>query len=298
MDATRAGSASAEDLGEHIGEHLRAELVKTRRAENRQVGTLPTRFNQAVGRCGDRVPRNGMRTRRYLLPAKHAAGNANRTAIRDLWKIGRRRYGGRGGAVDTRRGATLTLVLGYERVGSPSTTLIIVRGPSGAGKTSVADAVRERHGRGMAVLGQDVMRRTLLWEKRDLPGGLAPEFITHSAGFLLDAGWPVIVEGILSAATCGPALRRLIAAHRGRTLVYYLRVELAETFARHVTRPEATQFSTTDMASWYEPDDRLHLSDEIVIPQTSSLADTVQRICRDACLPLSWPGRGQHDLGR
>lgn len=173
---------------------------------------------------------------------------------------------------------------GYEQVGSPDGVLIIIRGPSGAGKSSVAEAVRRRHGRGMAVLGQDVMRRTILWEKRDLPSGLAPDFITHSAAFLLGAGWPVIIEGILSAATYGPALRKLIAAHRGRTLVYYLQVELAETFARHATRPEVTQFSTTDMASWYEPDDQLHLPSEIVIPQTSSLADTLNRICHEAAL--------------
>ncbi|HEY3691625.1 MAG TPA: AAA family ATPase, partial [Pseudonocardiaceae bacterium] len=128
---------------------------------------------------------------------------------------------------------------------------MIIRGPSGAGKSSVADAVRRRHGRGLAVLGQDVMRRTLLWEKKDLAGGLAPGFITHSAGFLLNAGWPVIIEGILSVTFYGSALRELIAAHRGRTLVYFLQVELVETFTRHATRPEAAEFSTADMASWY-----------------------------------------------
>ncbi len=173
-------------------------------------------------------------------------------------------------------------MLGYERVGSPDSLLVILRGPSGAGKSSVAYAVRRRHGRGMAVLGQDVMRRELLWEKKDLPGGLAPSFIAHSAGFLLNAGSPVIVEGILSAASYGPALRELIAAHRGRTLVYFLQVELAETFARHATRPEAAQFTTADMASWFEPDDRLGLPGEVVIPQTSPLSGTVDRVCRDA----------------
>lgn len=140
-------------------------------------------------------------------------------------------------------------MLGYERVGSPSSLLIIVRGPSGSGKSSVANAVRQCHGRGMAVLGQDVMRRTLLWEKKDLPGGLAPEFIAHSAGFLLNAGWPVVVEGILAADRYRSALRELITAHLGRSLVYFLAVELAETFARHATRPEASQFSTSEMQS-------------------------------------------------
>ncbi|WP_236788010.1 hypothetical protein [Amycolatopsis sp. GM8] len=122
----------------------------------------------------------------------------------------------------------------------------------------------------------------LLWEKKDLPGGLAPSFITHSAGFLLNVGWPVIIEGILSATFYGSALRGLIAAHRGRTLVYFLQVELAETFARHASRPEAAEFSTADVTSWFEPDDWLDVPGEIVIPQTSTLPTTVNRIYQDA----------------
>src|SRR5262249_35045153 len=111
--------------------------------------------------------------------------------------------------------------VGREHVGSGASLLVIIRGPGGAGETARAREVRQRHGRGMAVLGQDLIRRNLLWEKKDLPGGRTPEFIAHCAGYLLDAGWPVIVEGILSAARYGPALRALITAHRGRTLVYF-----------------------------------------------------------------------------
>jgi hypothetical protein len=176
-------------------------------------------------------------------------------------------------------------MLGYEQVGSSSSLLIIIRGPSGSGKSSVAKSVRQRHGRGMAVLGQDLVRRSLLWERKDVAGGLAPDFIAHSAGFLLNAGWPVLLEGILSAASYGPALRELMTAHRGRTLVYFLQVELAETFVRHATRPEAEEFTIADMTSWFESDDRLDVPGEIVIPQSSSLIDTVDRICRDARLP-------------
>ncbi|WP_101438288.1 hypothetical protein [Amycolatopsis echigonensis] len=77
-------------------------------------------------------------------------------------------------------------------------------------------------------------------------------------------------------------MRELIAAHRGRTLVYFLRVELAETFIRHASRREAAEFTTEDMASWWEPDDRLGVPGEIVIPQTSDLHATVDRIFRDA----------------
>jgi hypothetical protein len=36
------------------------------------------------------------------------------------------------------------------------------------------------------------------------------------------------------------------------------------------------------MESWFVPDDLLQVAVEIVIPQASSLEDTVDRICRDA----------------
>lgn len=168
--------------------------------------------------------------------------------------------------------------------GSSSSLLVIIRGPSGSGKSSVAKAARERYGRGMAVVDQDHLRRKVLWEKKDVPGGLAPALIVHTAAFLLDSGWPVIVEGILGSAHYGKHLRQLVAAHRGRTLIYYLDVDLPETFARHTTKPEADQFTTSEMEAWFVPDDLLQIAGEIVIPQASSLEDTVDQICQDACI--------------
>ncbi|MEU8274886.1 hypothetical protein ACFYOK_29280 [Microbispora bryophytorum] len=57
------------------------------------------------------------------------------------------------------------------RTGSPDTRLIVLRGNSGSGKTSVARAVRAAYGRGLALVGQDVIRRELLRE-RDVDGGV------------------------------------------------------------------------------------------------------------------------------
>ncbi|WP_182903868.1 hypothetical protein [Microbispora sp. H10830] len=47
------------------------------------------------------------------------------------------------------------------RTGSPDTRLIVLRGNSGSGKTSVARAVRAAYGRGLALVCQDVVRREL-----------------------------------------------------------------------------------------------------------------------------------------
>src|SRR5882757_4585012 len=55
------------------------------------------------------------------------------------------------------------------RTGSGETVLVVLRGNSAAGKSSVAAGLRAGFGRGLAVVGQDNLRRTVLRE-RDRPG--------------------------------------------------------------------------------------------------------------------------------
>jgi uridine kinase len=57
--------------------------------------------------------------------------------------------------------------------GTESTTLIVLRGNSASGKGTVASALRDRYGRGIAIVAQDNLRRTVLRE-RDVPGGAFP----------------------------------------------------------------------------------------------------------------------------
>ncbi|AZQ33018.1 hypothetical protein EJ357_05805 [Streptomyces cyaneochromogenes] len=56
------------------------------------------------------------------------------------------------------------------KVGTSETRLVVLRGNSASGKSSVAAGIRERFGRGLALVGQDNLRRIVLRE-RDRPGG-------------------------------------------------------------------------------------------------------------------------------
>lgn len=98
------------------------------------------------------------------------------------------------------------------RVGHPDTCLIVLRGNSGSGKSSIARAVRARYGRGLALVEQDYLRRQLLKEL-DLPGGNAAELIAQTVRFALDAGYHVLCEGILHRDRYGPMLDQLRRAH-------------------------------------------------------------------------------------
>ncbi|MGW5742062.1 kinase [Amycolatopsis sp. NPDC003861] len=161
--------------------------------------------------------------------------------------------------------------------GSPQTRLVVLRGPSGAGKSTVATAVRARLGRGVALVQQDLLRRVVLRE-HDVPGGLNIALIATVCRFSLDAGYHVILEGILSAARYGPMLHQLAADHRGRTTFFYFDVPFAETVRRHTTRPQASEFTPEDMRGWYATSGRLGMPDEQIITSSSSLDTSVARI--------------------
>ncbi|MEW2527975.1 hypothetical protein [Streptomyces sp. NPDC047071] len=80
-------------------------------------------------------------------------------------------------------------------VGTKDTRLIVVRGNSASGKSSVTAGLRERFGRNLAIVGQDNLRRTVLRE-RDRPGGANIGLIDLTACYALDHGFHVVVEGI------------------------------------------------------------------------------------------------------
>ncbi|MFD3541597.1 AAA family ATPase [Streptomyces sp. NPDC058662] len=168
-------------------------------------------------------------------------------------------------------------------VGTPDTRLVVLRGNSASGKSSVAAGVRERFGRGLALVGQDVIRRAVLRE-RDRPGAANIGLIDTVARYALDAGYHVVVEGILYADHYGAMLARLRAEHRGPTHGYYLDVPFEVTLARHATKPIADYISEADLSSWYRPLDLLPGAVETVIGADSALGDTVGRVLRETGL--------------
>ncbi len=163
--------------------------------------------------------------------------------------------------------------------GSPTTKLIIIRGNSGSGKSTIAKRLQRRYGRGCALIEQDYLRRIILRE-RDEPGGIAPDFINHAARFALDHGYHVILEGILHLERYQPMLDDLRTAHRGPTYAFYLDISFDETLRRHATRPQASEFTPDQMRDWYIHRDLLENPDEFVVDESSSEDETTTFIVR------------------
>ncbi|MFJ2738624.1 AAA family ATPase [Streptomyces sp. NPDC087440] len=162
-------------------------------------------------------------------------------------------------------------------VGSADTRLIVLRGNSASGKSSVAAEIRRRYGRGLAVVGQDNLRRDVLRE-RDVPGGANIGLIDAVARYALDHGFHTVVEGILYADRYGAMLDALRRDHRGVTCMYYFDVPYEETLRRHGTKPPMEGVGDQQLREWYRASDLLPGGCEAVVPGSSSLAETAGRV--------------------
>jgi predicted kinase len=168
-------------------------------------------------------------------------------------------------------------------VGPDQTRLIVLRGNSGSGKSTVAKALREAYGRGVAWVAQDLIRRTILRE-RDVPAGINIGLIDQVTRYCLGTGYHVVLDGILYADRYEHMLAALGRDYRCCSWFYYLDVSWEETIRRHATRPQAAEFGPAEMRGWYRPQDLLTAVRERVIPETSTLPETVDTILAESRL--------------
>ncbi|MCM2388225.1 kinase [Streptomyces albipurpureus] len=167
--------------------------------------------------------------------------------------------------------------------GTEETRLVMLRGNSASGKSGIAASLRERFGPGLALVGQDNLRRIVLRE-RDRPGAANIGLVDLTARYALDAGFHVVVEGILHSDHYGETLTRLCADHCGSTHGYYLHIPYEQTLARHATKPMANEVGEFQLRDWYRELDLLPGDFETVITGDSTLTETVDRIMSETGL--------------
>jgi predicted kinase len=166
------------------------------------------------------------------------------------------------------------------KCGSSTTTLVVIRGNSGSGKSTVAEQIRVQGSR-VAIVGQDHLRRVILKEK-DRPGAANIGLIDLVTRYALDAGYTTVLEGILYVAHYGGMLTQLRADHVGTSLYYYMDVPYEETLRRHATKPNAHEYGAAEMSSWWRERDLMPGGLDQVLTADLSADGTASRILRDA----------------
>lgn len=157
--------------------------------------------------------------------------------------------------------------------------LIVLRGNSGSGKSTVACALQQELDG--VWIEQDNFRRTILGEAGNY-SALSIALIQQSAALALQHGRTVIMEGMFNANTYSEVFLTLRDGHHGRSLFYAYDLSLEETLRRHATRPDKrADFGEEAMRGWYRGWNPLTDIAELRITEQESAAETLERILAD-----------------
>lgn len=113
--------------------------------------------------------------------------------------------------------------------------LIILRGNSGSGKTTVAKELQKKFGYNTMLISQDEIRRNILWVKDGIDTKALPLMIE-----LLKYGYEhsdiVILEGIMYEEWYNPLFEVANELYDSNVYSYYFDIPFEETIKRHQTR--------------------------------------------------------------
>ena len=154
--------------------------------------------------------------------------------------------------------------------------LIVIRGNSGRGKTSLAREVQRRLG-GL-LISQDVVRREMLRAK-DGPGTPALPLMQALLRYGAAHCERVILEGILDAGVYRPLFVLGRELFGDRICACYYDIPFEETLRRHQTKPNCADFGEAEMWRWWKPRDLSDVLDERILTTDVSLDAAAGRIC-------------------
>ena len=158
--------------------------------------------------------------------------------------------------------------------------LIILRGNSGSGKTSVAKKLQEKLGPETMLISQDVVRREMLHTK-DGPHSQAIPFIMHLLEYAHQHENYVILEGILNATWYRPVFQFVKELFGDAIFAYYYDLPFEETLNRHQTRSQSQEFGAEKMARWWKDSDISDVLNEKIFRAEISLQQAVDFILSD-----------------
>ena len=155
--------------------------------------------------------------------------------------------------------------------------LVIIRGNSGSGKSSLARKLQTHYGRGTLLIAQDTVRRDMLKEKVE-PGNLSIDLTETLARFGYDHDLLVLVEGFYETDIYGQMLERLKKLFAPQVFAYYYVLSFEETVRRHQTRAKQEEFTLADMKRWWKDRDFLGWEEESFFTDEDSLEAAFDKI--------------------
>lgn len=158
----------------------------------------------------------------------------------------------------------------------------MLRGPAGSGKSTSAKLLFESAERKVCLIEQDHYRFIFRpYENGSKANSKAMhQMIVQNVLIALREGYDVILEGIMNAKSYKYIVDTIIDAHPSENYFFYFDISFEETLRRHGQRPKKNtpSFTLEDMKNWY-PDDYVSIhDDEVLIPESSSIDETIALI--------------------
>ena len=155
--------------------------------------------------------------------------------------------------------------------------LIVLRGNSGSGKTTIAKELQNKFGRNTMLISQDVIRRDMLKVKdgedtQALP--LMKELLIYGNNH----SNIVIFEGIMYADWYKPLFELAMQLYGTEVYSYYFDLPFEETLKRHQTKPNCHEFGEDAMRRWWRENDFSDVLNEVCITAEKNIESIVEDI--------------------
>lgn len=142
--------------------------------------------------------------------------------------------------------------------------LIILRGNSGSGKTTIAKELQNKFGRNTMLISQDVVRREML-KVKDGENTLALPLMKELLIYGNRHSDVVILEGIMYADWYKTLFELAIQLYDTNVYAYYFDLPFEETLKRHKTKPNCNEFGEEAMRDWWREKDYSDVLHEVSI---------------------------------
>lgn len=160
--------------------------------------------------------------------------------------------------------------------------LIILRGNSGSGKTTIAKELQNRFGRNTMLISQDMVRREIL-KVKDGENTQAIPLMKELLIYGNNHSDVVILEGIMYADWYKPLFELAVRLYGSNIYAYYFDLSFEETLSRHQTKPNCHEFGEEAMRRWWREKDFSDILNEVSITAEKSMDIIVENICDTVC---------------
>ncbi len=148
--------------------------------------------------------------------------------------------------------------------GDNMSKLIILRGNSGSGKTTVAKGLQKKFGYGTMLISQDVIRREMLYVK-DGEKTEVKELLFQLAMYGKQHCEVVIIEGIFNSRWYNDLFKKILDEFKDNIFAFYFDIPFEETLRRHKTKANASEFDEKEMLEWWNEKDLLKFIPETLL---------------------------------